>query len=97
MPLLQSPPKRRRRTSHDSGACGGQGREQTLSPAVRKMVAENKIDAAAIAGTGKDGRVTKGDVIAASGKARCGHQAPGHSRGTGTCGERAIRAVGGRT
>jgi 2-oxoglutarate dehydrogenase E2 component (dihydrolipoamide succinyltransferase) len=34
-----------------------------LSPAVRKMVAENKIDAAEISGSGKDGRVTKGDVI----------------------------------
>jgi 2-oxoglutarate dehydrogenase E2 component (dihydrolipoamide succinyltransferase) len=39
--------------------------EQALSPSVRKMVTENNIDAAAIAGTGKDGRVTKGDVIAA--------------------------------
>jgi 2-oxoglutarate dehydrogenase E2 component (dihydrolipoamide succinyltransferase) len=38
--------------------------EQTLSPAVRKMVEENKVDTAAISGTGKDGRLTKGDVIA---------------------------------
>ncbi|MCB1381180.1 MAG: 2-oxoglutarate dehydrogenase complex dihydrolipoyllysine-residue succinyltransferase, partial [Alphaproteobacteria bacterium] len=38
--------------------------EQPLSPAVRKLVEENKIDAGAVAGTGKDGRVTKGDVIA---------------------------------
>ncbi|MCA3560040.1 MAG: 2-oxoglutarate dehydrogenase complex dihydrolipoyllysine-residue succinyltransferase [Aestuariivirga sp.] len=38
--------------------------EQTLSPAVRKMVAENKVDTAAVSGTGKDGRLTKGDVIA---------------------------------
>jgi len=36
---------------------------QPLSPAVRKMVAENKVDPAKIDGTGKDGRVTKGDVI----------------------------------
>ena len=35
-----------------------------LSPAVRKMVDENKVDTAAVAGTGKDGRITKGDVIA---------------------------------
>jgi 2-oxoglutarate dehydrogenase E2 component (dihydrolipoamide succinyltransferase) len=33
------------------------------SPAVRKMVAERDVDLAAVAGTGKDGRVTKGDVI----------------------------------
>ena len=38
--------------------------EQTLSPAVRKMVEENKVDASAVPGTGKDGRLTKGDVIA---------------------------------
>jgi 2-oxoglutarate dehydrogenase E2 component (dihydrolipoamide succinyltransferase) len=35
-----------------------------LSPAVRKMVEETKVDPAAIAGTGKDGRLTKGDVLA---------------------------------
>jgi 2-oxoglutarate dehydrogenase E2 component (dihydrolipoamide succinyltransferase) len=35
-----------------------------LSPAVRKMVAETGTDPAAIAGSGKDGRLTKGDVIA---------------------------------
>jgi len=38
--------------------------EQPLSPAVRKMVEENKVDTGAVAGTGKDGRITKGDVIA---------------------------------
>jgi len=37
---------------------------ETLSPAVRKMVAESNVDPAAIAGTGKDGRLTKGDVTA---------------------------------
>ncbi len=34
-----------------------------LSPAVRKMVAENKLDPASIAATGRDGRLTKADVI----------------------------------
>ncbi|MBM3520191.1 MAG: 2-oxoglutarate dehydrogenase complex dihydrolipoyllysine-residue succinyltransferase [Alphaproteobacteria bacterium] len=34
-----------------------------LSPAVRKLAEENKLDTAALAGTGKDGRITKGDVI----------------------------------
>lgn len=37
--------------------------EQPLSPAVRKAVVENNVDASQIAGTGKGGRVTKGDVI----------------------------------
>jgi len=37
--------------------------EQPLSPAVRKAVVENKLNPAEIPGTGKDGRITKGDVI----------------------------------
>ncbi|MBG1233626.1 2-oxoglutarate dehydrogenase complex dihydrolipoyllysine-residue succinyltransferase [Aestuariivirga litoralis] len=39
--------------------------EQTLSPAVRKAVVENNLNPADIPGTGKDGRITKGDVIGA--------------------------------
>ncbi len=38
-------------------------------PAARKLLAENKVDTAAIPATGKDGRVTKGDVLAALAKA----------------------------
>jgi 2-oxoglutarate dehydrogenase E2 component (dihydrolipoamide succinyltransferase) len=37
--------------------------EQPLSPAVRKAVAENNLNPANIPGTGRDGRITKGDVI----------------------------------
>ena len=37
--------------------------EQTLSPAVRKIAAENKIDIKSVKGSGKDGRVLKGDLI----------------------------------
>lgn len=36
-----------------------------LSPAVRRLVDEKGIDPAALTGTGKDGRITKGDVLAA--------------------------------
>jgi 2-oxoglutarate dehydrogenase E2 component (dihydrolipoamide succinyltransferase) len=36
---------------------------QPLSPAVRKAVVENQINPAEVAATGKDGRITKGDVI----------------------------------
>ena len=36
---------------------------QDLSPAVRKIVAENKIDIEKIQGSGKDGRVLKGDLL----------------------------------
>ncbi len=35
-----------------------------LSPAASKIAAENAVDAAKIAGSGRDGRVTKGDVLA---------------------------------
>ena len=38
-------------------------KDQNLSPAVRKIVTENKIDISSIEGTGKDGRVLKGDLI----------------------------------
>ena len=40
---------------------------QTLSPAVRKIVVENKIDLASVQGSGKDGRVLKGDLISMMG------------------------------
>ena len=39
--------------------------EQPLSPAVRKAVVENNLNPATIPGTGKDGRILKGDVITA--------------------------------
>ena len=39
--------------------------ERPLSPSVRRIVAENRLDPATIAGTGKDGRITKGDALAA--------------------------------
>ena len=37
--------------------------DQTLSPAVRKIITENKIDIKSVKGSGKDGRVLKGDLI----------------------------------
>ena len=40
---------------------------QTLSPAVRKIVTENNIDINSIQGSGKDGRVLKGDLISLMG------------------------------
>jgi 2-oxoglutarate dehydrogenase E2 component (dihydrolipoamide succinyltransferase) len=38
----------------------------TLSPSVRRIVEEEKLDAGKIAGTGKGGRLTKADVLAAA-------------------------------
>jgi 2-oxoglutarate dehydrogenase E2 component (dihydrolipoamide succinyltransferase) len=37
---------------------------EPLSPAVRKLIEENRLDPADIAASGKDGRLTKGDVLA---------------------------------
>ena len=39
--------------------------EPVLAPSAQRIVAENRLDAAAIPGTGKDGRITKGDALAA--------------------------------
>ena len=38
---------------------------QTLSPSVRRAILEHGVDPASITGTGKDGRLTKDDVLAA--------------------------------
>jgi 2-oxoglutarate dehydrogenase E2 component (dihydrolipoamide succinyltransferase) len=39
--------------------------EMPLAPSVRKLAAESGVEAASVAGSGKDGRVTKGDMLAA--------------------------------
>ena len=49
-----------RETSAPSAA-----KETSASPAVRRLATETNIDPSTIAGTGKDGRVTKGDMLAA--------------------------------
>lgn len=47
-----------------------------LAPAVRKIVAEKGIDPASVQGTGKDGRLTKADVINPQAKAPTAPSAP---------------------
>ncbi|MBE9604949.1 2-oxoglutarate dehydrogenase complex dihydrolipoyllysine-residue succinyltransferase [Acetobacteraceae bacterium H6797] len=39
------------------------GGEHAPMPAAAKLMADNKVDAASVGGTGKDGRITKGDVL----------------------------------
>jgi 2-oxoglutarate dehydrogenase E2 component (dihydrolipoamide succinyltransferase) len=39
------------------------GGNTSLSPAVQRIVTENQIDPSTVTGTGKDGRLTKGDVL----------------------------------
>jgi 2-oxoglutarate dehydrogenase E2 component (dihydrolipoamide succinyltransferase) len=47
-----------------AAAAPAKAAEIPLSPAVRKAVVENNLNPAEIPGSGKDGRITKGDVIA---------------------------------
>jgi 2-oxoglutarate dehydrogenase E2 component (dihydrolipoamide succinyltransferase) len=44
----------------------GEEEPQTLSPAVRRAVLEHRVDPSKIRGTGKDGRLTKDDVLTAA-------------------------------
>lgn len=55
-----------------------EGGNLTLSPAVRRLVLEHGLDPSKIKGTGKDGRLTKDDVIAAvaAGTAKAAALAP---------------------
>lgn len=59
-----------------------------LSPSVRRLVEENNLDPGAIAGSGKDGRLTKSDVVGFLGKqpngaSSAGGAVAGSSAGTG--------------
>ena len=49
-----------------SEAPAASGEQPTMSPAVRRAVLEHGVDPTTIKGTGKDGRLTKEDVVAAA-------------------------------
>ena len=59
---------------------------QTLSPAVRRAVLEHGVDPSTIKGTGKDGRLTKEDVIAAAKAKQDGGSAPAAASGVPAAG-----------
>jgi len=62
-PADQKPPQ----TQPAAAADGGESSDPaTLSPAVRRAVLEHGVDPTSIKGTGKDGRLTKEDVLAAA-------------------------------
>jgi 2-oxoglutarate dehydrogenase E2 component (dihydrolipoamide succinyltransferase) len=44
-------------------ASGTDGSKEKLSPSVRRLIEENRLDAAAIPASGRDGRLTKSDVV----------------------------------
>ena len=51
------------------------GTQDRLSPVVRKLIAEHSLDPARIAGTGRDGRITREDVLDHIVKGGAGHPA----------------------
>src|SRR4051812_39453164 len=61
--------------NHDEAEEGGTG-GQTLSPSVRRAVLEHGVDPSKIKGTGKDGRLTKDDVLLAAQSAPAEARAP---------------------
>ena len=61
-PALKSDPL----APHAEGGEGDDAGNLTLSPAVRRVVLEHQLDPSKIKGTGKDGRLTKDDVLAAA-------------------------------
>ncbi|HEX8512402.1 MAG TPA: 2-oxoglutarate dehydrogenase complex dihydrolipoyllysine-residue succinyltransferase [Allosphingosinicella sp.] len=58
------------RSDEGDEAEDGDSPHLTLSPAVRRIVLEHHLDPSRIRGTGKDGRLTKDDVLAAAAKAK---------------------------
>jgi 2-oxoglutarate dehydrogenase E2 component (dihydrolipoamide succinyltransferase) len=58
-PAAAPPPPSSPSTQTDATAAA----DPVLSPAVRKLVAEHALDPAQVSGTGKGGRLTKGDVL----------------------------------
>ena len=71
-----------------------------LAPSVRKMSAETGMDPAKVEGSGKDGRVTKGDMMAAieraAARADAGRAAGGRRAGARALARRRCRARGTR-
>lgn len=82
-PAPASAPAASETTDDGAESRGGEGPSEdliaaaaTLSPAVRRAVLEHGVDPSTIKGTGKDGRLTKEDVIAAAEAKKDGAPAP---------------------
>ena len=61
---VSTPKKKEAPAKAANGAESSSSSAQKLTPASSRVVASNKLDASQIAGTGKGGRVTKGDALA---------------------------------
>lgn len=58
----QGQPAERESSSAPATSRGAEGTETRLSPLVKRLVSEHRLDIRAIAGTGRDGRITHKDV-----------------------------------
>jgi 2-oxoglutarate dehydrogenase E2 component (dihydrolipoamide succinyltransferase) len=68
-PAKSEPAERKaapKKTEQKPAAASKEKSPTPLSPAVRRIVEEEHVEAEKISGTGKDGRLTKGDVLAAA-------------------------------
>jgi len=68
-PAKSEPAERKaapKKTEQKPAAASKEKSPTALSPAVRRIVEEEHVEAEKISGTGKDGRLTKGDVLAAA-------------------------------
>ena len=63
--------------AEETKATGSDAGKEKLSPSVRRLIEENQLDVAAIPASGRDGRVTKSDVVDFLGKK------PGTAQNTG--------------
>ena len=61
----KAPPPRAEAAKPAAAPPAAKAPDTPLAPSVRKLSAESGVDAATVAGSGKDGRVTKGDMLAA--------------------------------
>ena len=64
-PVAAKPAEAALAAARTSAAPGG-GNGATALPAARKMMADQHVDPASVQGTGRGGRITKGDVLAAT-------------------------------
>ena len=63
-PVAPAPAAATAAAAPPSAAALAMATDATLAPAVRKLIEENRLDPSAIKASGKDGRLTKGDVLA---------------------------------
>src|SRR5438874_1401979 len=61
----KSEPKPQPKSAPPPAAAAPKAADTPMPPSVRKMAAESGMDPATVPGSGKDGRVTKGDMMAA--------------------------------